>query len=81
MTIKKAILVQQCSGAINQGVQWGMGGEEIQARRTYQSFMKSGGGKSYGAIGRRCSEPQMQCLSRGNRWKELVPKENKRCGK
>lgn len=58
-----------------------MGSEEIQAKHTYQSFMKSGGGKSYGAIGRRCSEPQKLCLSRGNRWKELVPMKNKRCGK
>ena len=64
-----------------QGVQWGMGSEAIQARCTYQSFMMPGGGKNYAAKGGRFSELQMRCLSMGNRWKELVSKQNKRYGK
>ena len=35
-----------CSEAVSQGVQWGMRGKKIQARCTYQSFVKVAGGKS-----------------------------------
>lgn len=42
------------------GLEWGTGGKKIRARRAYQSFMKSGGGrimgpKGEGAVNLKCS--------------------------
>lgn len=51
-------------------------GKKPRAMHNYQSFMKSSRGKSYGALGimRRYSESQVQFLSRGSSWNELVSK-------